>query len=244
LIEYIKSEDGTVPLMMNNAAVLSRSDRALLHIVRAFIYNPEVLVIHNPTLLLDRQLSQVCLDALRAFVDERGLEMPVETRRKRRPRTVIFSTSNVDGVKVADKILFCHEQKVRFVSFEEVSHLFSTGADGATADTMSPGLRRQMTDKQVIPGIPMEDKPAFDQALQEAGANAIASPVAPITTTTTTMTKTYTVSTTVSHAPAAPVVNGSRYCCEPCIGYESQDLINPGSPGLAVEVQPPAHRIP
>merc|ERR1719440_1790179 len=112
---------------MNNAAILSRSDRALLHIVRALIYNPEVLVIHNPTLLLDRQLRQVCLDALRDFVDERGLEMPVETRRKRRPRTVIFSTTNIDGVKIADKILFCEEKNVRYVSSDEVSHLFSTG---------------------------------------------------------------------------------------------------------------------
>ena len=78
-MDYVRSEGDTVEWMKNNAAVLSRSDRALLHITRALIYNPEVLVIHNPTLLLDSQLQQRTLEALRAFVDERGLEMPPES---------------------------------------------------------------------------------------------------------------------------------------------------------------------
>ena len=71
-MDYVRSDGDTVEWMKNNAAVLSRSDRALLHITRALIYNPEVLVIHNPTLLLDSQLQQRTLEALRAFVDERG----------------------------------------------------------------------------------------------------------------------------------------------------------------------------
>ena len=110
---------------MNNAAVLSRSDRALLHITRAFIYNPEVLVIHNPTLLLDGQLQQPVLEALRAFADERGLEMPPETRHKRRPRTVVFSTNSIHAVKIADRVLLCQDQKVCFETFDYVENLFS-----------------------------------------------------------------------------------------------------------------------
>ena len=47
LMEYIQSTESTVDLMVNNAAVFSRSDRALLNIARAFIYNPEVLVVCN-----------------------------------------------------------------------------------------------------------------------------------------------------------------------------------------------------
>ena len=78
-MDYVRSDGDTVEWMTNNAAVLSRSDRAMLHITRALIYNPEVLVIHNPTLLLDSQLQQRTLEALRAFVDERGLEMPPES---------------------------------------------------------------------------------------------------------------------------------------------------------------------
>jgi ABC-type Na+ transport system ATPase subunit NatA len=112
---------------VNNAAVFSRSDRALLNIARAFIYNPEVLVVHNPTLLLDRNLRAICLKAFRDFVDERGLEMPPESRHKRRPRTVLFSTNNIDGLKIADQILCCQDQKVRFETFENAETLFSTG---------------------------------------------------------------------------------------------------------------------
>jgi ABC-type multidrug transport system fused ATPase/permease subunit len=127
LMDYIQSTESTVDLMVNNAAVFSRSDRALLNIARAFIYNPEVLVVHNPTLLLDRNLREVCLQALRDFVDERGLEMPPESRHKRRPRTVLFSTNNIDGLKIADQILCCQDQKVRFETFENAETLFSTG---------------------------------------------------------------------------------------------------------------------
>jgi ABC-type lipoprotein export system ATPase subunit len=124
LMDYVRSEGDTVEWMKNNAAVLSRSDRALLHITRALIYNPEVLVIHNPTLLLDSQLQQRTLEALRAFVDERGLEMPPESRHKRRPRTVLFSTNSTPGAKIADKIFLCQDQKLRPVTFDYVKDHF------------------------------------------------------------------------------------------------------------------------
>ena len=35
---------------------------------------------HNPTLAFDRRRKQVAFHALRDFVDERGLEMPAESR--------------------------------------------------------------------------------------------------------------------------------------------------------------------
>ena len=50
-------------------------------------------MIHNPTLLLDKHLREVVLQALRDFVTERGLGMPHETRHMRRPRTVLFFSS-------------------------------------------------------------------------------------------------------------------------------------------------------
>ena len=40
----------------------------------------QVLVMHNPTLAFDRRLRKVAFQALRDFVDERGLEMSAETR--------------------------------------------------------------------------------------------------------------------------------------------------------------------
>ena len=125
-MSFVRSESSTLHHMANNAATLSRSDRSLLHFTRAFINNPEVLVIHNPTLLLDAQLQQPLLDALRAFVDERGLEMPPETRHKRRMRTVIFSTNTLHGLKIADKFLLCQDQKVRLVTSQHINELFTS----------------------------------------------------------------------------------------------------------------------
>ena len=53
--------------------------------------------------------------------------MPPESRHKRRPRTVLFSTNNIDGLKIADQILCCENQKIRFETFENAQNLFSTG---------------------------------------------------------------------------------------------------------------------
>ena len=154
----------------------------------------------------------------------------METRLKRRPRTVIYSTSNIDGVKIADQILYCSDQKVLFKDFKEVENLFSAGARRGTI----------AIDENVMQSTVVTDgKPSArgEHAMQEA---AVASPVAPMTTTTT-MTRTYTVSTTVSHAPVAPVASQSRFCCEPCVADldSQQDLINPENAIIAVDVQPP-----
>jgi ABC-type multidrug transport system fused ATPase/permease subunit len=42
MLAYITSKEPTIELMLNQAAMLSRSERALLNLARAFIYNPEV----------------------------------------------------------------------------------------------------------------------------------------------------------------------------------------------------------
>ena len=50
----------------------------------------------------------------------------------------------------------------------------------------------------------------------------------------------YTVSTTVSHAPVAPVSSQSRFCCEPfpLSGLDSQqDFVNPVTPSTAVNLR-------
>ena len=98
-------EDGTVDM---NCSVsingLSRSDKKLLHIARALIYNPEVLVVHSPTTYFDKRQAAIVMDVLRDFVASRGLEMPAETAWKRRPRTCIFSTGDLVDLKEVDQI--------------------------------------------------------------------------------------------------------------------------------------------
>merc|ERR1712176_736712 len=53
---------------------ISVSETNLIHLARAFIYNPEVLVLNRPTLALSEDSAGVVLELVREFVDKRGLE--------------------------------------------------------------------------------------------------------------------------------------------------------------------------
>jgi ABC-type multidrug transport system fused ATPase/permease subunit len=110
----LNREDG------EEVAKLSRSDKKLLHIARALIYNPEILIVHSPTSYLDQEHQHVIIDVLRAFVDERGLELPEKTRHRRRPRTCVFSTGAKEDLRAVDKILECRGGRVESRSLQEV----------------------------------------------------------------------------------------------------------------------------
>lgn len=83
--------------------VFSSTECQLVSVARALIANPDVLCIHRPTQLLDDQSSEVVTQALREFVDTRGLEA---TRSKswRAPRTCIITTSDQENIKIADSV--------------------------------------------------------------------------------------------------------------------------------------------
>ena len=83
---------------------LSYTDRARINLARALITNPEVLVVHKPALFFDDGDAKLVLDLLREHVDERGLELPKEGKRHRRPRTVFFTCAKIVGVTLADKV--------------------------------------------------------------------------------------------------------------------------------------------
>jgi ABC-type multidrug transport system ATPase subunit len=71
-ITGISQQEEQRELMGNNAFAFTRSDRSLLQIARALICNPEVLVIQNPTLTLDRELRKLCWKALRHLLTSGG----------------------------------------------------------------------------------------------------------------------------------------------------------------------------
>jgi len=85
---------------------LSAGERKLIHIARALVYNPEVMVIHHPTNSLDDDRSIVVMKCLRAFVDERGFEMDPATMNTRRPRTLFFSSVQARDLTYADAAVF------------------------------------------------------------------------------------------------------------------------------------------
>jgi ABC-type multidrug transport system fused ATPase/permease subunit len=85
--------------------ILSLTERHLLNIARALVFDPEVLIIHKPTLPFDERLSGRVLALLRQFVTERGIHLDPEQMTRRRPRTLIMSSAKIQGVKAADRIL-------------------------------------------------------------------------------------------------------------------------------------------
>eukprot|EP00930_Biecheleria_cincta_P030590 TRINITY_DN21191_c0_g1_i1.p1 TRINITY_DN21191_c0_g1~~TRINITY_DN21191_c0_g1_i1.p1 ORF type:complete len:896 (-),score=185.99 TRINITY_DN21191_c0_g1_i1:76-2763(-) len=84
--------------------ILSQTQRAQVNLARAFIDNPDLMVIHKPALLFDDETSMVVLQQLQKFVKNRGLAEPLETFALRRPRTCIFSSAKRYGTKIADKV--------------------------------------------------------------------------------------------------------------------------------------------
>lgn len=80
-------------------SMLSSSDAALVHIVRAFVHNPNILVINKPTIHFCAAVGAGVLGAMMDFVKYRGIEVDGHVNH-RRPRLCFFST---DFPQLAEK---------------------------------------------------------------------------------------------------------------------------------------------
>ncbi len=93
-------------LSLEQVSHLPQTHAALVHLARALIASPEVLVLHRPLALLDEAVSQRVLSVLRAFVRERGLALDAATRTSRRLRTVVFSCRSLSqALEIADDVI-------------------------------------------------------------------------------------------------------------------------------------------
>jgi ABC-type multidrug transport system fused ATPase/permease subunit len=84
--------------------ILNQSRKARLHIARAIISNPEVMVLQRPFQPFLEDAACDVLDILRRHVQERGLFFPEEDRESRRPCSVFFSTESMAQAAQADTI--------------------------------------------------------------------------------------------------------------------------------------------
>jgi len=107
-------------LMANDGSILSQTDRCLIHLARAFVMNPDVLILHKPLAQLDEYHARLVLDLLREFVDLRGIEKSPEGRLLRRPRTCIFSVADSRYADVADKVFHVAQGNVSPVNIHEL----------------------------------------------------------------------------------------------------------------------------
>eukprot|EP00930_Biecheleria_cincta_P006081 TRINITY_DN107061_c0_g1_i1.p1 TRINITY_DN107061_c0_g1~~TRINITY_DN107061_c0_g1_i1.p1 ORF type:complete len:148 (+),score=13.44 TRINITY_DN107061_c0_g1_i1:391-834(+) len=97
---------------------LSLTDRVLINLARALIYDPNIIVLNRPMV----ELSQECVKRvgaiLREFVDERGFEIPPKgSACTRRPRTVFASYLRPEDTDLVDV-----EWRVEGGKVYEVSH--------------------------------------------------------------------------------------------------------------------------
>eukprot|EP00930_Biecheleria_cincta_P082408 TRINITY_DN72142_c0_g1_i1.p1 TRINITY_DN72142_c0_g1~~TRINITY_DN72142_c0_g1_i1.p1 ORF type:complete len:990 (+),score=145.86 TRINITY_DN72142_c0_g1_i1:90-3059(+) len=105
---------------------LPHTEKVLLNFARAFIMNPEVLIIHKPLDHFDNLHARRVVELLKEFVDCRGLEKPPEELNLRRPRTCIFSVSSTDDVVDVDILLEMRDFKINQIDVAALSK-FRTG---------------------------------------------------------------------------------------------------------------------
>jgi len=104
-------------------ASVSHKDRCLLHLARALIVNPDLLIMHKPLTQFHSVDVQRVLEVFRTYVDLRGLEQPVQTRQQRRPRTCIMSLASLEGVEFFDLVLRIGDGSVQEVNIDGVEDL-------------------------------------------------------------------------------------------------------------------------
>lgn len=83
---------------------LTYTERVKIHLARALIMNPEVLVLQRPLHHYDTATRMAVLDVLKLNVSNRGVGMPQATASRRRPRTVFFTPEAVEEAEEADDV--------------------------------------------------------------------------------------------------------------------------------------------
>jgi len=99
---------------------LSTTQKASLHLARALIASPEVLVIHKPTMFFDDHTADTVMDALQCFVHERGVDVEGDPI-LRRARTCVVTASGRRGCAKADRIIRVDRSATSLISSEDVT---------------------------------------------------------------------------------------------------------------------------
>jgi ABC-type multidrug transport system fused ATPase/permease subunit len=79
---------------------LSRTDKALLNLVRAFMSRAHMLILDQPSMYGEHDQEFAIGGLMRAYVDRRGAVCGMTT--DGRPRTIVFTSRDSNGMKMAD----------------------------------------------------------------------------------------------------------------------------------------------
>lgn len=81
---------------------LNYTEKVKIHIARAFIMNPEIMVMHRPLYHFDEGSGKKMLELINAHHKNRGMCMPLTTMGRRRPRTVFITTDETQDWQEAN----------------------------------------------------------------------------------------------------------------------------------------------
>jgi hypothetical protein len=85
---------------------LSHSVRVKLHICRALIANPNVMIMQRPLHHFDEETANDVLKVLRKHIEARGLGYPEDSARERQPRTIFLIPETKTQAQAAD-VMWC-----------------------------------------------------------------------------------------------------------------------------------------
>lgn len=84
------------PVPRDIIRLLTWTEKAKIHLARALVMNPEIMVADRPLSHYDEHEGDRILRIISEHVSGRGIEMPAASAGRRRPRTVFFSAETFD----------------------------------------------------------------------------------------------------------------------------------------------------
>eukprot|EP00746_Dinoflagellata_sp_MGD_P146570 gnl/MRDRNA2_/MRDRNA2_79025_c0_seq4.p1 gnl/MRDRNA2_/MRDRNA2_79025_c0~~gnl/MRDRNA2_/MRDRNA2_79025_c0_seq4.p1 ORF type:complete len:1886 (+),score=324.25 gnl/MRDRNA2_/MRDRNA2_79025_c0_seq4:134-5791(+) len=151
--------------------ILSMTEKILLNLARAFITNPEMLLMHKPSLAFDDATAYNTILLLQRYVKEKGLVQDMSQISLRRPRTCIITAGRPAGVELADQVLLVDSKKgVQEIDKASVTpELLGCEAKDVSVMTALTGLKklgRSLTQAAEIKReskVPLIESPELDK---------------------------------------------------------------------------------
>merc|ERR1711879_904963 len=116
LLKRLASESGEATSDGKWRHALTHTDRMVVHLARAIISDPNVLVIHRPLMrFFSHEMREGVMKTLQHFVRERGVgrDPAADKLERRRPRTVFFSSAHSHEAKEADVVWRLQDGKLQ-----------------------------------------------------------------------------------------------------------------------------------
>lgn len=129
---------------------LNYTEKVKIHLARAFIMDPEIMVMHRPLYHFDEVFSRRILSLIKVHNENRGLCAPRATMHRRRPRTVFLTTDaewQESGAHIVwrldpkSKSMTEHKPKAGMM-IETLSVPYDEASPGALSPQLSPSTSR------------------------------------------------------------------------------------------------------